>query len=214
MKALNTLKSLYQSLNNDLHVKLGERDTLQKKLEASKNRVVEIEQTADKLTKTSQFLQTLSDVTRQQIIDRISTIVTDALQKIKDPNLTFKMVLSTGRNQVDVSFVVVEKDTGKELDIIHSSGGTIADLITFPLKVSLLLKWSPQLSRLMLMDEQFKFVAAQDREALAEFIRQISEKLNLQILLVTHMPELTARAHRVFGVTKKGSKSLIEEKPS
>lgn len=214
MEALINLKSRYQKLNNDLYVKLGERDTLKQKFEANKARLTEIDETTDRLIKTSQFLQTLSDVTRQQIIDRISTIVTDALQKIKDPNLEFKMILSTGRNQVDVAFVVKEKNTGHELDIIHSSGGTIADLITFPLKVSLLLKWSPQLSRIMLMDEQFKFVAAQDREPLAEFIRQISEKLNLQILLVTHMPELTARAHRVFGVTKKGSKSTIEEKPS
>ncbi len=214
MEALNSLKSRYQKINNDIHVKLGERDTLKQKLESHTARVTEIDQTTDKLIKTSQFLQTLSDVTRQQIIDRISNIVTDALQKIKDPNLEFKMILSTGRNQIDVAFIVKEKDTGHELDIIHSSGGTIADLITFPLKVSLLLKWSPQLSRLMLMDEQFKFVAAPDREPLAEFIRQISEKLNLQILLVTHMTELTERAHKVFSVTKKGSKSMIEEKPS
>ena len=214
MEALTTLKTQYQSLNNQLHLKLGERDSLKQKLDSTKKRLVDIDNTTEKLVKTSQFLQTLSDVTRQQIIDRISTIVTDALQKIKDPNLTFKMKLSTGRNQVDVSFVVVEKDTGHELDILHSSGGTIADLITFPLKVSLLLKWSPQLSRILLLDEQFKFVAAQDREPLAEFIRQISEKLNLQILLVTHMTELTERAHKVFGVTKKGNKSTIEERPA
>lgn len=214
MEALTALKFNYQNLNNDLHVKIGERDGLKQKLVTSQNRIISIDQATDKLIRTSQFLQTLSDVTRQQIIERISAIVTDALQKIKDPNLTFKMLLSVERNQVDVSFVVVEKDTGNELDIIHSSGGTIADLITFPLRVSLLLKWSPQLSRLLLMDEQFKFVAAQDRESLAEFIRQISEKLNLQILLVTHMSELTARAHKVFGVIKKGNKSVIEERPS
>lgn len=214
MESLTALKAQYQSLNNQIHVKLGERDSLKQKLESTEKRLTDIDATTDKLVRTSQFLQTLSDVTRQQIIDRISSIVTDALQKIKDPNLIFKMKLSTGRNQVDVSFVVVEKDTGHELDILHSSGGTIADLITFPLKVSLLLKWSPQLSRLLLMDEQFKFVAVQDREALAEFIRQISEKLNLQTLLVTHMPELAARAHKVFGVTKRGNRSIIEEKPS
>jgi DNA repair exonuclease SbcCD ATPase subunit len=214
MEALVNLKSQYQYINNNLHKKIGERDNLQLKQKTYTDRLTAIDQETHKLILTSQFLQTLSDVTRQQIIDRIGAIVTDALQKIKDPNLEFKMILSTERNQVDVSFIVVEKDTGNELDIIHSSGGTIADLITFPLKVSLLLKWSPQLSRILLLDEQFKFVAAPDREPLAEFIRQISEKLNLQILLVTHMPELTARAHKVFAVTKKGTKSTIEERPS
>ena len=211
---LSTLKETYQRLRNDLFLKLGKKKALEEKVTSTNNRLEEIKVTTEHLTKASIFLQTLSDTTRQQIIERISSIVTDALQKIKDPNLEFKMKLSTERNQVDVKFVVINKQTEQEYDILNSCGGSIADIVTFPLKVALLLKWEPTLSRILILDESFKFVSVADQEALGEFVRQISEKLNLQTILVTHSSTLTGKAHKVFEVTQNNSKSIVEERPA
>jgi DNA repair exonuclease SbcCD ATPase subunit len=211
---LSDIKNQIQSLNNDLHIKLGKREALVSRLKICENRLAEIDAETTKLTKASLFLQTLSDTTRQQIIDKISAIVTDALQKVKDTNLEFKMILSTERNQIDVKFVVVDKLTRQEYDILDSCGGTIADIVTFPLRIALLVKWDPVLSKVLIMDENFKFVSVADQEPLADFIRQISEKLNLQILLVTHSQVLSNKAHKIFGVIKNDGVSIVEEKPS
>jgi len=211
---LSQLKETYTRLNDELFLKLGKKKALEDKAISTTKRLEEIKTTTEHLIKASLFLQTLSDTTRQQIIDRISSIVTDALQKIKDPDLEFKMNLSTERNQVDVKFVVVNKKTEQEYDILNSCGGSIADIVTFPLKVALLLKWEPSLSRILILDESFKFVSVADQEALGEFVRQISEKLNLQTILVTHSPTLTAKAHKVFEVTQAKGLSTVEEKPS
>lgn len=211
---LSELKTLYQRLNNEIHVKLGQRDTLLQKQEQYVSRIAELEATTDNLVKASLFLQTLSDKTRQEIVDRISGIVTDALQKVKDPNLIFKIVLDTERNQVDVKFLVHDKTTDRDYDIIDSCGGSIADIVTYPLKVALLLKWEPVLSRIMILDENFKFVSVVDQEPLGEFVRQVSEKLSLQTILITHSPVVASKAHRTFEVTKAGDVSKVEEKPS
>lgn len=211
---LSELKSLHQRLNNDLYATIGRRDTLSRKLLQSKDRLKQIAVDSDTFTKASAFLQTLSDTTRQQIIDKISNIVTDALQKVKDPNLEFRMLLSNERNQVDVKFVVYDKNTNREYDIIDSYGGSIADIVTYPLKIALLVKWEPTLSRIMVLDENFKFVSVADQEPLGEFVRQVSEKLSLQTILVTHSPVIAAKAHRTFEVTKAGDLSTVEEKPS
>jgi DNA repair ATPase RecN len=208
------LKIEYQQLNNALYVKLGRRDTLSRKLSQSNDRLGAIDRDTDTLGKASVFLQTLSDTTRQQIIDRISNIVTDALQKVKDPNLEFRMLLSTERNQVDVKFVVFDKATQREYDILDSCGGSIADIVTYPLKIALLLKWEPVLSRIMILDENFKFVSVSDQEPLGEFVRQVSEKLTLQTILITHSPVIAGKAHRIFEVSKTGDLSKAEERPS
>jgi len=209
---LSTLKDTYNRLNDELYLKLGTKQTLEGKVKSTKARLEAIKIETENLTKASIFLQTLSDTTRHQIIDRISSIVTDALQKIKDPDLEFKMILSTERNQMDVKFVVVNNKTQQEYDILNSCGGSIADIVTFPLKVALLLKWEPTLSRVLILDESFKFVSVADQEALGEFVRQISEKLNLQTILVTHSPTLTSKAHKIFEVIQEKRVSKVEEK--
>jgi DNA repair ATPase RecN len=207
---LNSLKTTYQGLLNDLHVKMGKKQSIESQIGKLSQRVTDIDTETQIMTKASMFLQSLSDQTRQQIVDKISSIVTDALQKIKDPNLEFKMLLSTERNQTDLKFVVLDKQTGQEYDILNSYGGTIADIVTFPLRVSLLMKWEPSLSKILVMDENFKFVSVADQEALAEFVKQIADKLGLQIILVTHSPTIASKAHKLFQVTKAGSVSHIE----
>ncbi len=211
---LSELKSLYQKLNNQVHVNIGIRDGALQRIEQSKRRLDDITRDTKTLTMASTFLQTLSDTTRQQIIDRISSIVTDALQKVKDPNLEFRMNIGTERNQVEVKFVVYEKISQKEYDIIDSCGGSIADIVTYPLKIALLLKWEPILSRIMILDENFKFVSVVDQEPLGEFVKQVSDKLGIQTILVTHSPVIAAKGHKIFEVTKNGETSKVEEKPS
>ena len=208
------IRNLFDNKNNIIYTKIGMRDALLKKQAESKKRQEDLVLATDNHVIASIFLQTLSDTTRHKVLDRISSIVSDALQQIKDPNLEFKMNLTTERNQMDLKFVVVDKKTKHEYDILNSCGGSIADIVSFPLKFSLLMKWEPSLSRIMILDESFKFVSVIDQEPLGEFIRQVSEKLGLQVILVTHSPTLSAKAHRIFQVTKKGSESIIEERPS
>lgn len=207
---LSQLKSLFQTKMNDLYVQIGKRDAIQLRAQQCKQRLESITKETDTLTKASLFLQTLSDQTRQQIVDKISSIVTDALQKVKDPNLEFKMILSTDRNQVDVDFVVLDKVTKHEYDIINSCGGSIADIISLPLRISLLLKWEPTLSRIIILDEAAKFVSVVDQEPLGDFVRQVSERLQVQTIFVTHSPVVASKAHRTFEVSRSNGESKVE----
>lgn len=201
----------FHRIKDTINQKLGERAALKRKQSEVATRLDDIESDVDSHEKASLFLQTLSDTTRQMIIDKISTIVTDALQKVLDKNLAFEMRLSTERNQVDIKFLVKDKYLNKSYDILNSFGGGMADIITFPLRVSLLLKWSPSLSRILIMDETFKAVDKTNQELMGEFIRQLSEKLNMQIILVTHSPELTSKAHKKFKVSQLKGISTVSE---
>lgn len=211
---LQNLKGKHSQLTKNLYQKLGQRDTILKRIDELQSKIKEGEKHSTDITKGSLFLQSLSDETRKQILGSISSIVSDALQKIKDPNLEFRMLLSTERNQIDVEFKIFDKSVNQEYDVLNSCGGSIADIITFPLRISLLLKWSPALAPILILDENFKFVSVQDQEALAEFVRQVSEQLGIQTILVTHSERVSSKANRIFQVSKQNGISTIEVQAS
>jgi len=198
-----------RELKANINQQIGECNALRLKKEQVELRLMEIDSKIATQEKASLFLQTLSDETRQMIIDKISSIVTDALKKVLDKNLAFEMQLSTERNQADIKFLVKDLTMNKSYEILNSFGGGLADIVSFPLRVSLLLKWSPQLSRILIMDETFKAVDVTNQAFLGEFVRQLSEKLNLQILLITHSPELASKAHQQFKVNNYKGVSTV-----
>jgi DNA repair exonuclease SbcCD ATPase subunit len=205
MNSLNNLKNLFNQ-------KIGKLQALTHSLTTCENRVQELVLNEEIISKSSLFLQSLSDTARIQVIEKISGLVTEVLQAVKDKNLTFRMLLGTERSQADLKFFVYDSVTGKEFDVLESCGGTIADLVSFALRVSLLLKWKPSVSRVLILDECLKFVSVADQELAGEFVRKLSEQLGLQIIFISHSKVLAEKAHRTFEVTKENGISKVEER--
>jgi DNA repair exonuclease SbcCD ATPase subunit len=201
-----------QNLKNLFNQKLGKLNAVTNSLNTCENRIKELELNEDMISKASLFLQSLSDTARIQVIEKISGLVTEVLQAVKDKNMEFKMVLGTERNQPDLKFYVVDKLTGKEFDVLESCGGGIADLVSFALRISLLLKWQPKLERILIVDEALKFVSVSDQELAGEFVRKLSEQLGLQIIFISHSKTLAEKAHRCFEVIKENGVSRVEER--
>lgn len=164
--------------------------------------------------KTTIVVQKLTELSRQENLDKIAAIVTKAIQDVKDPTLSFRINYKVERNQPAVDFVIFNSRFNVEQNIKLSCGGTLEDLAEFPLRVSLLLKWRPKLGQLLIFDEAFTQVSKQDRPAFASFIRQLSEELNLQIILITHSTDLVSYAHKVLKVEHDGQKSSITDATS
>ena len=59
------------------------------------------------------------------------------------------------------------------------------------------------------MDEPFKAVDVTNQAFVGEFVRQLSEKLKLQIIAVTHSSELASKAHQQFKVTNNKGVSTV-----
>lgn len=209
---MNNLPNKLEQLKGVYNQKIGQLQALQSRVALYK---IQIEKLVDKesnFAKASLFLQSLSDQTRLQVLDKISGIVTDALQVVKDKNLEFKMTLVTKNNTPTLDMTILDKQSMQTYDILNSMGGGVADIVALTLRIALLCRWQPSLSRVLILDEVGKFVSVKDQELLAEFVRKLSESLNLQLIWISHSPILTSQAHKVFEITKEGNKSKVEEK--
>lgn len=209
---MNNLTNQFNNIKNLYNQKLGQLQALQERVSLAQNKIIELKSKEDNLAKASLFLQSLSDQTRLQVLDRISGIVTECLQVVKDPNIEFKMVLQTKANQPVLEMWVRDKTTDQLYDAVQSMGGGLCDLISLSLRISLLCKWTPPLSKILILDEIGKHISVKDQELLAEFVRKISEVLGIQFVWISHSSVLEKAAHKIFEVTKQNGISKVEEK--
>lgn len=210
MSQLDYLLNSHKQLDRMLLQREGEHKAiLSAKVELEKQVQLK-KQEAELLEKVVAVVQKLTEISRKETLDKVAAIVTTALKEVKDPDLEFRINYRTERNQAAAEFVLYNSKLKMEMDPLQSSGGTLVDIIEFALKVSLLLKWQPQLTRVMVLDEALKHISAIDRPAMAQFVRQVAEKLNIQIILVSHSEELLDHAHKIFKVSHDGYSSIVQ----
>ena len=84
---------------------------------------------------------------------------------------------------------------------MNAAGGGVVDLTAFALRISsyILERGS---DNVIIFDEPFRFVSRDLQERAGQILKTLSEKLKLQIILITHIPELVNIADKAFEVKK------------
>lgn len=206
---MSALSQKFASIKDIYNQKKGKFQAIESRLVTCRSQVSTLTDQELSLNKASLFLQSLSDQARVAVLDKISGIVTDALQAIKDKNVEFKMSLNIERNQPTLTLNILDKQDGQLYDPLQSFGGGIADIISVVLRIALLVAWKPSLSRVLILDESAKHVAVADQELLAEFITKLSKSLGIQFIWITHSDVLTNSADRVFEIVKNNGISNV-----
>lgn len=71
------------------------------------------------------------------------------------------------------------------------------DVAAFGLRLACLMLSRPRPARVLVLDEPFKFVSSSYRENLVALLTELSDEFGLQIVLITHLPELMSFANKV-----------------
>jgi len=203
LNRLNRLDSLISKVSNRIAIK----DKLQSQLNdlTSKQKKLKIQ----KIRK-ERALELVKDValkTQGQLEYHLSDMVSTGLNTVFDTVYDFKVefVIRRGKTECDLYF---EKDG--ELAQPKFSGGGAMDIAAFCLRCA---AWSmtKQYRPLLLMDEPFSHLAVVHHEKAGEMVKILSNKLGLQIIMVTHSKEFTNYADRVFSVNRKNGISHVKQ---
>jgi len=144
--------------------------------------------------------------TQKQLEIHFSNLVTMALRSVFNDKYSFKIAFETRRNTTEADLLLVENK--REMRPLDSSGYGVCDVISLALRISY---WKLQDSRnCILWDEPLRFLSSDLHDLVSKTIKEISEKLNLQFIIVTHNEALTNFADKVFYVTKRNGKSDIK----
>lgn len=195
--------------------RVGEATALAQRGKALVGEIATLEGEADTLSKASTILTTIGEQ-RQELAQRtIEQLVTHGLQTIFDDNLSFHIVQDVKRNQVDVSFVVrttLADGSTVDTSVMDARGGGVAAVVGFLIRLVVMLLGKDRQRMLLVLDESFAHLSAEFEPRLAEFIREIVDRTEVQILMVTHSDCYSETADSVYRFSLDASESTKVEK--
>ena len=151
------------------------------------------------LEDTQVLLQKTAQETQDNLKVHLEDIVNIALDTCFPGEYSFCMVFELKRGAT-VCEMYLEDDNGFTQDPLESNGGGLADIISFALRIAV---WSlSKPDNIIVLDEPFKFLSVNLVPLAGQILHDMSKRLGLQFLMVTHDEELVEVADKVFTVTK------------
>jgi len=195
----------------DLQRRVDQIDGFYKSLKTRENELLSaialIKEEIDILTKASKVLKHLLDIMVKDEISKMASLITYGLKTIfDDQKLTFIPNITKKNDKVHIELKTENNGVEGEFG---SFGGSVAVIESFLLRVLCMLK--KNYARLMLLDETFAAVGEEYIYNTGKLISELSKKLGLDVLLVTHQKEFQTTADHVYRV-KESDQGLLMEK--
>lgn len=143
---------------------------------------------------------------QEQLKFRLEDIINSAIDGLFPGQYRFALEFVSLRGQTEVKPILYSGDDALE-DITETNGGGLADIIGFALRVSFLLISKNQ--KVLILDEPFKFVSEEYREAACLIVKKLSHELGIQVIMVTHDKAMIDIADKVFTVKKTDGRSVV-----
>jgi DNA repair exonuclease SbcCD ATPase subunit len=188
---ISQAKGRLAGIKKEAHVYRG-------KVEQCTSRTVNLEQALV-------FVQDVAQRTQEQLTLHIEDVVNTALDTCFPDEYQFKLVFEIKRNKTEARLVFHKN--GFEIDPMEASGGGVVDVASFALRIA---AWSlGKTNNVICLDEPMKFLSRDLQPRAGEILKEISSKLGLQFIMVSHVADIIQSADRVFETVLKHSVASI-----
>jgi DNA repair exonuclease SbcCD ATPase subunit len=150
---------------------------------------------------------TLASIGEQRQADaqtQIEQLVTRGLTTIFGEEISFHLVQTQRGKTPEVKFLVKSQGAvGQtiETSVMDSRGGGLAAVVGFLLRLVIMLLRTGRNNRVLILDESFSHVSAEYERPLAEFLKELVDKTDVQIILVTHSDAFSEFADKRYRLT-------------
>ncbi len=188
------------SIRRTLEQRKGRASQLNKTRLAQRKQILVYLKTARAAEEAQLIIQVVAQLTQKQLEYHVAELVTLAMAAVFDNpySLSVKFIQRRGRTETDLQFV---RD-GMSVDPLTASGGGAVDVAAFALRVAL---WSLAVSRTtatLVLDEPLKWLKGGSLPTKgALMIKEISEKLGIQIIMVSHIPDQIEGADQIINIS-------------
>jgi len=191
-------------LQADLERRKGQRTEAGAQVCTTQTRLKLLVQLEVDIMEAQEILQTVAQATQRELEYHISELVTLAMGSVlRDPyELCLDFVLRRNRSEAVLSFRRPGQDVKLEP---YEGGGGAVNIAAMGLRFALWRMQRPGSRPVVVLDEPFYHLNDPTRELhvrAATMLKTISEKLGLQLLIVTLLPELIETADRAFHIAR------------
>ncbi len=202
----------YRKILND---KFSQKNLLKQQKKRKNTTLLEFKKEYQELLESQEVIQEVARQTQNEVRIHITDIVNLAIDSIpfeKRPDY-FDVDFVTRRNQTECDLFFIENEV--KMNPVLSSGGGLLDIVSFALQIACWSLQSKNKSNTIILDEPFKNINDPEKklnlmESVCEMVRKISEKLNIQFIIVGMNNDFYDIADRVFENTIENEVSNIK----
>lgn len=187
-------------------IKLSEKQALVRRVSELTKQKQLVDEEYQASIEAMQIIQEVAKKTLDQISVNVSDVVTQALHAVFPNPYDFEMEFVTRRNQTECDLWLTKSKV--KIHPLEASGGGVLDVVSFALRaVFLVLKKDTR--PLLILDEPFKFVSADLQKYCGAMLKNVSDKLGFQVIMVTHIDKLIDEMDKVFRIQQINEVSRI-----
>ena len=200
---------MIKDLRNKLEQQKGQKFQLEKSLTTLQEQLHKKKYALIRHEKAREIVRIVGVKTQKQLQFHISDITSLALEAVF-PNpyeLQVEFVQRRNKTECDLYFT---RD-GNQVDPITGSGVGAIDVAAFALRIASWSMTQPRTRNTIILDEPFRFLSENYQEQASIMLKEISQRLGIQFIIVTHEEVLTTAADKVFEVSIRKGKSRVKQ---
>lgn len=176
--------------------------TLNENLDAEKLNLLEIEELQE-------LFQTAVKLMYSNLSSKLGDVITEGLNNVfPESQYKFCVEFVERRNTVEAD-VYLQDSNGNKYHPLDAVGGGIADFISILFRITYIVL-SPN-KNVLIADEPLKFIDRGNVGHAVKFIKGVCKDLGVQMLFISHIPEMVECSDRVYSVTKKSGVSSVRK---
>lgn len=200
-----------QELKRVISERRGKLDYLEKeKLRIASSAVIAKQNKSD-AEEAQRIIQHVAQLTQQELEYHVSELVTLALSAVFPDPYRLKLEFELKRGQSEARLQFARGDLLLE-DPTMEAGGGVVDVAAFALRVSLWSLAHPRTRNTIVLDEPLRFLSRDLQQAASAMIKELSSRLGVQFIIISHEPHLLESADRAFEVKMERGVSKVETK--
>jgi DNA repair ATPase RecN len=205
--AIGTVTEKLQALRGAVSAADGQLELLGQQRDAALSRGAEAAVRAELTEQARMLLETYSEEEQEALRRRVDALVGRGLSLIFGEGYGFRTEVGQSRGQAAMSFKIITPEG--ERDPMQSHGGGVVNVVSFVLRV-VVAALTPSLGRTMILDEPFAQLSTEYLDGVALFLRELVDVTGLQLVIVSHEPEIAAVADKAYRLSKVDGVTVVE----
>ena len=162
------------------------------------------------LRQVSALFRSMSEERQNILRKRIEKLISLGLKAVFEEVFEFRINMATKADQVTVRMSVMDS-SGLETDILGARGGGLAAVIGVLLQLVMLTFLGNRAAKVLFLDESFAHLSDEYVQRMAILLKMLSDKLDVQVILVTHQSEFLEYADKAYKFTAPKGITKAEE---
>lgn len=190
----------------------NENALLERQATENENKVMEAAKNMQTSSEALDFLEEVANSRRGSMKGRIESVLTEALQLVYGPARSIELNYSMKNNRSNLAIELVKQTKAGEVRRILNGTGAglgVSDTASVPLRLLVLLG-SNKCDRVCILDECYKHVNIERVPLVVQFLKVLTERLGIQIILLSHHQQLRGEVDAAYEVTEGAETSLVK----